>query len=212
MCNSSISIIDDEEKYNHFIHFTIRVMHYSERNSSLFYEYDANSLWVLCSTTFYVYISANASEIEPTRVNMNELVNISIYSSSSWSFKNALVGTSPLPTDVVSSYFADQIYCRFEDFGLTKAYYIEENLIKCSTPEIKTNLAMIYEVEKSLELAFNGETFIVNTNAQITFVGSMDPLLYTWILVGLFVGIVAMIGFVFFAINFLKKREKINVN
>lgn len=212
MCTSSISDINDEENYNHFIHFTIRLVHYSEENTTLLYEYDANSLWVLSPTTFYVYISANASEIDPTRVSMNELINISIYSSNSWSFKNTLVGNSPLPTDIVSNYFGDQLYCRFEDFGSTKAYLIDENLIVCSTPEIKTNLALIYEVEKSLELAYNGETFIVNPNIQITFVGSLDPLLYTWIFVGLFVGIVFMIGFVFFAMNFLRKREKINVN
>lgn len=205
-CNSTVSMLEEKEKYNHFLPFSIMIFEQSDENIT---NYDINLLWTKNAATFYVYVSANATAIEPSRISINEVTDLFIYSSDDWSFKNALVGEADLSRKVISKYFGNKIYCKFGDFGKTKATYLHENIIKCSTPSIKTDLALIYEVEKTLSLTYNNKTYIANKGVTVTFVGVTSPLLYTWIFVGIFLGICMFAGLVAYIIKFKRKRPKI---
>lgn len=181
----------------------------SQENLTSEYSYDLNSFWTKNAASFYFYISANGTTIEPQRIFMDEVVDLFISSSDDWSFKNTLVGDTDFPREVITRYFGNKIFCKFGDFGKTKARYIRENLITCSTPPIKTNLALIYEVEKTLSLTFNGRTYIQNLGLNVKFIGVNSPLLYTWIFVGFFVGLGMFIGLVFYIMKYKRKRIKI---
>jgi len=210
-CSSKISKLRKKEQYNHFVEFSIKIMDRSQENLISFFSYETNSLYTPSAAVFYFYVSANATKIEPTSLIMNEIIELYVYGSHIWSFKNTLVGDSDYPDSIISSYFGQNIYCKFGDFGKTQATYIKENLIKCLVPMIKTNLALIYEVEKTLSLTFNGKTYISN-EISVKFIGVTSPILYTWVLLGLFVGVTMMMGLVAVIMNYKRKKEKIRVN
>ena len=212
-CNSSVALLKRKEQYNHYVPFAIKISTLLEENANKTVNegYDTNELWTK-GNYFFFYVAANATKMEPSTIQINEIYEIYVYSASVWSFKNTLVGDTDYPTEVINSYFATQIYCKFGDFGKTKATYISENIIKCPTPAIKTNLALIYEVEKTLSLTYNGKTFIENKGINIKFIGVLSPLVYTWVLVGVVVGTSFMIGFVVFITKYYKKAGKINKN
>ena len=187
-------------------------MNKSQENLISFFSYETSSLYTPSSAVFYFYVSANVTKINPTRLIMNEMIELYVYSSHTWSFKNTLVGDSDYPDAIISSQFGNKIHCKFEDFGKTQATYIKENLIKCWTPLIKTDLALIYEVEKTLCLTFNGKTYVSNEGISVKFIGVTSPILYTWVFMGMFLGVTMMMGLVIVIVNYKRKREKIRVN
>lgn len=181
----------------------------AQENLTNEYSYDLSSLWTKNSAAFYFYVSANASTITPSEIVIDETTDISVYSTEDWSFKETLIGDADYPKNLIAQYFGDEIYCKFGDFGATKATYVHYNLITCPTPPIKSNLALIYEVEKTLSLTFNGKTFIANKGVTVKFIGVTSPLLYTWIFVGIFIGLCLFVGLVFYIMKYKKKRVKI---
>lgn len=208
-CSSLTNLLSSKEKYNHFIYLSIRILGDEEIKSADFYDYNYENLWLKNGKSFYFYVSANASSCEPDKISTDYVANISLYSDDSWTFKNALVGNSNLPDTIVKKFFGNNIYCKFEDFGETKAVYISSTEIMCPTPPLKTNLALIYNVQKTLYLSFNGKEFVKSEDIQINFLGNVIPLFYTWIFVGLFIGIILLVGMTYLIIRFLRNKERV---
>ena len=107
--------------------------------------------------------------------------------------------------------FVNHLKCKFGYIGITKAFYVDSETIKCYTPA-----KIPYQNNKgfkvTLEISLNGENFydtskIISFSYNFVKVSSNS---YIWYIIGCIILIIVIIIFVYVAVRHTRKSEEEN--
>jgi len=142
--------------------------------------------WTQSDNKFRFYLNPKIKSFAPNSAFVDEKIEVKITSDSgNRNFFPAVTGWHNGEIDMMHA-----IVCKFGEFGTVPATYVSPTDIKCLTPETKLEKNNIYSKTVYLEVALNGQDFVMV--GEFTFKGTATGL---WIVL-MWLGIVIMVALI----------------
>jgi len=146
--------------------------------------------WTETGHVFRFYTQPQIVHITPNIAHVRQIIDVYVYANPNTPFIEPIAPVSSLDVET-------GIKCSFGRFGETTGVYLNSTTIRCITPNIKDDPSTIREEHVHLKVAMNGHDYTQeNAFTLFTFVGSATLLNYWPYIVGIILGILALIALI----------------
>jgi hypothetical protein len=146
--------------------------------------------WTKSGEIYRFYLQSEIIRINPNEAKVQEIIDVYVYANPKTPFIEPIAPATPLDSEI-------GIKCKFGRFGTTVGVYVNKTTIICMTPHTKISPKSVIKEVVNLEVAMNGVEFASdNKNTLFTFIGTGTVLNYWPYLIGIILGILAIIGLI----------------
>ncbi len=159
--------------------------------------------WTETGHVFRFYTQPLISRITPNIAKVRQIIDVYVFANPNTPFIEPIAPTSAMDIET-------GIKCSFGRFGVTTGVYLNSSTIRCVTPNIKEDPSTIREEHVHLKVALNGHDFTAeNPYTLFTFVGTATVFTYWPYIVGIILGVLALIALIMCCSAMFDKIPKI---